>query len=85
MGTSFNQVIRRYSGIVDTSGAEHPTQLPMSFGRQAGGVYVDAISNQASDQLNSVLQGRISLGLIGGLILGSVGFYYYTRSIQGGG
>ena len=82
---NLNQVIRRYSSLIDTSGQEPPVSVPMSFGRQAGGVYVTDVTNAANDSVNSILTGRISLGLIGVLILGSVGFYYYTRSIQGGG
>jgi hypothetical protein len=76
-----NQVIRRFSALVDTSGQEPPVMAPMPFGRQTGGVYVQAVE----DDVTSVIQGRISLGLIAFLILGAVGFYYYTRSIQGGG
>jgi hypothetical protein len=83
--SSLNQVIRRYSAMVDTSGQEPPVTLPMSFGRQAGGVYVTDVANSAVDDASSLIQGRISLGLIAVLIVGSVGFYYYTRSIQGGG
>jgi hypothetical protein len=81
--SNVNQVIRRFSNAIDTSGAEHPVELPMSFGRQTGGVYVAA--TDAVDDATSLIQGRISLGLIAVLIVGSVGFYYYTRSIQGGG
>jgi hypothetical protein len=75
-----NQIIRRFSSMVDTSGAEPPNLSPARLG---GGVYVQAVD--AVDDANSLIQGRISLGLIGVLIVGSVGFYYYTRSIQGGG
>jgi hypothetical protein len=78
-----NQIIRRFSAMVDTSGQEPPVSLPMSFGRQTGGVYTAV--NDVVDETTSLIQGRISLGLIGVLIIGSVGFYYYTRSIQGGG
>jgi hypothetical protein len=53
----------------------------MPFGRQTGGVYVQAVE----DDISSLVSGRITLGLMGALIIGSVGFYYYTRSIQGGG
>jgi len=77
---NFNQIIRRSSSLLDTSGAEPPVLSPARLG---GGVYVD-LTNGADDP-SSILQGRISLGIIGVLILGSLGFYYYTRSIQGGG
>ena len=69
--------------MVDTSGQEPPVSLPMSFGRQTGGVYTAA--TDAVDDATSIIQGRISLTMIAVLIIGSVGFYYYTRSIQGGG
>ena len=78
---NFNQIIRRSSSLLDTSGAEHPITAPMPFGRQTGGVYVQAVE----DDISSLVSGRITLGLMGALIIGSVGFYYYTRSIQGGG
>jgi hypothetical protein len=72
------QSILRRSGFVDTSGAEAPVMQSMRMG---GGVYID---NAASD-ISSLTNGRISLGIIAVLIVGSVGFYYFSRSIQGGG
>ena len=66
--------------MVDTSGQEPPQLSPARLG---GGLYIDTTS--ASGEADSILAGRISLGLIGVLILGSVAFYYFTRSIQGGG
>jgi hypothetical protein len=48
-----------------------------------GGVYVDNVPD--SMNTGSILQGRISLGLLGVMIVGAVAFYWYTRSIQGGG
>lgn len=66
--------------MVDTSGALPPQLTSL---RLESGVYVG--SANANDEINSVLNGRISLGIIGVLIVGAVGFYYFTRSIQGGG
>lgn len=34
---------------------------------------------------SAVFSGRVSLGVLGGAILGMVGFYIWTRSAQGGG
>jgi hypothetical protein len=51
--------------------------------RLEGGVYTSA--GTTSDDLNSILTGRISLGILGIAIVGALGFYYFTRSIQGGG
>jgi hypothetical protein len=52
--------------------------------RLGGGVYTSA-DGTASDDVTSILTGRISLGILGVAIIGAVGFYYFTRSIQGGG
>lgn len=75
-----NQIIRRVSTQVDTSGQLPPVLTSM---RLEGGVYTSA--GTTSDDLNSILTGRISLGIIGIAIVGALGFYYFTRSIQGGG
>lgn len=73
------QSILRRSGFIDTSGAEPPVMQSMRMG---GGVYVDNAIDSATESLTN---GRISLGIIAVLIVGSLGFYYFTRSIQGGG
>ena len=69
--------------MVDVSGSYQPPQITaMPFGNlrsSVAGVYTE------SQDTGSILQGRISLGIMGAFILGAVGFYYYTRSIQGGG
>ena len=75
-----NQIIRRVSTQVDTSGQLPPVLTSM---RLEGGVYTSA--GTTSDDLNSILTGRISLGILGIAIVGALGFYYFTRSIQGGG
>lgn len=77
---SVNQLIRRTSSLVDTSGQLPPVLTSM---RLEGGVYTSPGDNTSDP--TSILSGRISLGLIGILIVGAVGFYYFTRSIQGGG
>lgn len=76
-----NTIIRRNSSLVDTSGQLPPVLTSM---RLEGGVYTSA-ANAGSDVGNSILSGRISLGIIGIAIVGAVAFYYFTRSIQGGG
>ena len=77
---SVNQLIHRTSSLIDTSGALPPVLTSM---RLEGGVYTSAGS--AADDPTSILSGRISLSLIGIAIVGAVAFYYFTRSIQGGG
>jgi hypothetical protein len=75
-----NQIIRRASSLVDTSGQLPPVLTSL---RMESGVYVS--SGNTEDDLNSILQGRISLGIIGIGIVGALAFYYITRDIQGGG
>jgi hypothetical protein len=79
---NINDVIRRASGYVDTSGAMPPAGIQMAA-FQGGGVYtqVSDTAKGASD----LTVGRIGLGTIAILILAAMGFYYWTRSIQGGG
>ena len=77
-----NAVIRRASGYVDTSGALPPSGIQMAA-FQGGGVYTQLSDAVASTQ--DVNVGRIGLGTIAILILAAMGFYYWTRSIQGGG
>jgi hypothetical protein len=48
-----------------------------------GGVYPTG-GDDGSDT-ESVLIGRISLGIIAAFVAGAVGFYWWTNSIQGGG
>lgn len=76
-----NAILRR-SGYVDTSGAELPISQVRASAMLGGGVYTDSA---AGDVGSTLLQGRITLGIIGALILGALAFYYYTSSIQGGG
>ena len=77
--SNVNDLIRRSSAMVDTSGHYPPVITAL---RMEGGVYTD---NSGNDEITSILQGRISLGMIGLMIVGAVGFYWFTRSIQGGG
>ena len=81
MSDNINTIVRRaQSTIVDTSG-RYP-QIVTSL-RMESGVYTTG--NSADDTTPDILQGRISLGILAAFILGAAGFYYYTRSIQGGG
>lgn len=75
--SDLNTILRR-SSLIDTSNAEKPVMQAL---RLEGGVFVD----NNDDVGSNIFQGRLSLGIIGVLILGAVAFYYYTRSIQGGG
>jgi hypothetical protein len=80
--SNVNSILRRaQSTIVDTSGRypEVVTSL-----RMESGIYTSGNST-TDDAAPSILQGRISLGILAAFILGAAGFYYYTRSIQGGG
>ena len=80
MDSRVNSILRR-SSLVDTSGALPPVLTSL---RLESGVYVSS-GNATQDGADSILQGRLSLGLIAIAIAGAVGFYYFTRSIQGGG
>ena len=78
-------VIRRYSSVVDTSGAERPPQPPslsvVPIFSDRGGVYTQNDGNVAGD----VFHGRVSLGIIAAFILGALAFNFWTKEIQGGG
>jgi hypothetical protein len=78
---SVNSVIRRISGYVDTSGAEPPRGIQM-VPMMGGGVYTQI--DDAAGGID-VLQGRISLGILGAMVVGAVLFYIWTSQIQGGG
>lgn len=71
--------ILRRSAVIDTSGSEPPRAIQM-VAAMGGGVY-----SQAEDTGNDILAGRLSLGILGAFILGAVGFYVWTNTIQGGG
>jgi len=79
---NISDVIRRTGGYVDTSGALPPSGIQMAA-FQGGGVYTQ-LSNAATGA-SDLTVGRIGLGTIALLILAAMGFYYWTRSIQGGG
>jgi hypothetical protein len=71
--------------MVDTSGRYPPPEITaMPFSVMGVRSTVAGVYTEAQDS-GSILQGRVSLGIMGAFILGAVGFYYYTRSIQGGG
>lgn len=46
---------------------------------------VDSAFTAGRREANSILEGRISLVLMEGIVLGIVGFYVWTHGIQGGG
>jgi hypothetical protein len=75
-------VIRRYSGYVNTAGAEPPRGIQV-VPMMGGGVYTQ--TDQSASQSDDILSGRISLGMLAAFILGAVAFYIYTKDIQGGG
>jgi len=76
-----NSILRR-STQVDTSNSLPPVLTSL---RLESGVYVGPNSGSGDDDASSLVNGRVSLGIIAVAILGAMGFYYYTRSIQGGG
>jgi hypothetical protein len=71
--------IRRYSSMVDTSGAEAPRGFNVAV-ITGGGVYT-----QAADNATDITNGRISLGIVAAFVVGAVAFYIWTNNIQGGG
>lgn len=75
-----NSVIRRFSGMVDTSGAEPPRGIQM-VPMLGGGVYTQTDQTEQND----ISFGRVSLGILGAFVLGAVVFYVWTDGIQGGG
>lgn len=77
---SVYNVIRR-SPMLDTSGAEPPRAIQM-VAAMGGGVYSTADGDTQND---SILTGRISLGILAAFILGAMAFYLWTNGIQGGG
>jgi hypothetical protein len=83
--SSINDVIRRTSTLIDTSGhypspaIQTSTIMPMG-----GGVYPQNDGSGGGSEEN-VLVGRISLGMVAAFIVGAVAFYVWTNSIQGGG
>lgn len=80
--SSVDSIIRR-TALVDTSGAYPPPAVQATIQQAVGGgVYTDNTNNPDSE---AVLSGRISLGLVGLLVVGAVGFYFWTKNIQGGG
>lgn len=87
--SSIDSILRRTSEV-DTSGAYNPPAIQATIqqaiggGRGGGGVYTNGGGN-VSGSAETVLTGRISLGLIGALVVGAVAFYLWTHEIQGGG
>lgn len=84
---SVNQVIRRFSSVIDTSGFERPPQPPslsvVPIMSDRGGVYTQQGQTQASE--TDILHGRISLGIVAAFIVGALAFNFWTKEIQGGG
>ena len=80
-----NDILRRTSAMVDTSG-RYPAPAIQTTAIMAvgGGVYPQGDPNASGDE-SDVLAGRISLGIIAAFIVGAVAFYVWTNSIQGGG
>jgi hypothetical protein len=67
-----NAQLRRTGYVpIGSAGAD----IPAAFG---GGLAANASAGM------SVGTGQLSLGILGALVLGSVGLYWWTRSIQGG-
>lgn len=83
---NINDLIRRTSVMVDTSG-RYPAPAIQSTAIMAvgGGVYPQGNGANGTDSEENIFVGRISLGLIGAMVLGAVAFYIWTNEIQGGG
>lgn len=84
--SNINDVIRRTSALVDTSG-RYPapaiqTQAIMAVG---GGIYPVGDGSSGSNTEENIFIGRISLGIIAAMVVGAVLFYIWTNEIQGGG
>jgi hypothetical protein len=81
---NINDLIRRTSTMVDTSGQYPAPAIQMvPVARVGGGVYAQNYGNVTD--VGDVLSGRITLGIMAAFIAGAVGFYLWTREIQGGG
>ena len=87
---NINDVIRRTSTLIDTSGHYPPNVTALvpggvqgNAGRGGVGVYVG--SDNVTTDSNDLLSGRITLGIIAVFIAGALAFYIWTREIQGGG
>lgn len=87
--SSIDGILRR-SVAVDTSGAFNPPaiqatiQQSLGGSRGGGGVYTDN-NGSSADSADAIFSGRVSLGFIGVLVIGSLAFYLWTHEIQGGG
>jgi len=66
----------------------HRTPLTLVGGDPAIGPVVTGAPSEAHRAVatfDDVTSGRVSLGMLGGLVLIALAFYWWTRSIQGGG
>jgi hypothetical protein len=81
---AIGNVIRRYSSMIDTSGAEPPRAIQM-VPMLGGGVYTSGGIDPQQDGEADPLTGRISLGILAAFVAGAVAFYVWTNGIQGGG
>lgn len=82
--SNINDLIRRTSTMVDTSGRYPPPAIQASVIQSVGGgVYPQAAD--AQDSSSDIFAGRISLGIVAAFVLGAVVFYVWTNNIQGGG
>lgn len=84
--SNINDLIRRTSAMVDTSG-RYPAPAIQSTAIMAvgGGVYPQGNGANDNTDEHNIFVGRISLGLIGAMVAGAVLFYVWTNQIQGGG
>ncbi len=79
-----NDILRRTSGYVDTSGRfPAPAIQTTAIMSMGGGVYPQG--GDSGDSESDILVGRISLSIIAAFVIGAVAFYWWTNSIQGGG
>jgi hypothetical protein len=83
--SNINDLIRRTSVMVDTSGRYPAPAIQTSVIQAVGGGVYPQSSGADGDSSENILVGRISLGIIAAFVAGAVGFYVWTNSIQGGG
>ena len=80
---------RRGIGSGIASGAQGIVNAPPTApGNGSGGAGVlggAAFANSVTGEIDDLMAGRITLGMVGLVVVGFVGFYIWTRSAQGGG
>lgn len=82
---NINELIRRTSVMVDTSGKYPAPAIQTSTIMSVGGGVYPQTSGSSEDTQGDIFAGRISLGIVAAFIVGAIAFYVWTNNIQGGG